>query len=165
MSDKCWFVGKFFRNRFHALFRNIAEGGDFDVFDAAKSLHSLLAALAESDNPDAHHRHRRCAKLKNRLLAVGSFRGFGRDAMQHFFDFLTVKRAKINFLAAKISIKTVFCSFFIRKDAFSTKIYLTFTSCKLLLFGKTQIYLVFPSLNRTFAGNNHSNDRKSLETI
>ena len=49
-------MGDFLHHRLQSLFRNIAEGGDFSVFYLQKSLHGLLAALAESDDADAHKR-------------------------------------------------------------------------------------------------------------
>ena len=56
VGEGCWVLGDFLHHRLHTLFRNIAEGGDFSVFNLQKSLHGLLAALAESDDADAHKR-------------------------------------------------------------------------------------------------------------
>ena len=56
VGEGCWVLGDFLHHRLQALFRNIAESGDFGMFYLQKSLHGLLTALAESDDADAHER-------------------------------------------------------------------------------------------------------------
>ncbi len=56
VGEGCWVMGDFLHHRLQALFRKIAEGGNFGVFNLQESLHGLLTALAESDDADAHKR-------------------------------------------------------------------------------------------------------------